>query len=297
MRPSDVLPRGVVAALVALLPAGCHRSAAPPPAAPHPHYVVGGAWQGADGAWFYPAEHFDGSFGGLAVPTTRAPGTLTADGELADPVLATAAVQSLQLPCVLRVTDLASGRQILVRANDRGPPDAGRVLALDARARQLLGMGTAPTPVRVEIDGPRSLDLQAALGGGPRVAIASAPLGEVAETSLPPPGGGAAALPAARPAAASAAAVPPDADAPLPETVTTLPVTPWSLWLDGGRFTVAASAERAAEAIGGEVVVEGHGRAATYHVRRGPFASVVAADAALDQVRRAGISGARISAE
>ncbi len=66
-----------LAAVLAL--ASCARH--PPPPTPSPHYVVGPAWQGAFGTWFYPREDFGYDATGLA---ERLPGHagLTADGEV-----------------------------------------------------------------------------------------------------------------------------------------------------------------------------------------------------------------------
>ncbi len=290
-----------IAALgAALLPAGCHRAPPTPSPAPHPHYAVGTPWQGEAGVWFYPSERFGGTFSGLAIPADQPAGTIATDGEVRDPALATAAVQALQLPCVLRVTDLADGRQILLRAIDRGPASPARLIGLNARARTLLGMGAAPTAVRVEIEGEASQALAASLGGGPHIAVEAAPLGAVSETSLPPPGGGAAPVPMAAAPSASApadATAPPPPIPPLPQTVWQLPVEGTSLWLDAGMFTGREAAASVAAAIGGEVETEGEGRSTSYRVRRGPFTTVPAADAALDQALRAGISGTRIVAE
>ena len=295
---ADMRIGATIAALAgALLPAGCHQAAPPATPAPHPHYAVGRPWQGEQGVWFYPSEHFGGTFSGLAVPTDAPAGTLATDGEAHDPALATAAVQALQLPCVLRVTNLANGRQILVRAVDQGPASPARLIGLNARARTLLGMGEAPTAIRFEIEGEASQTLAASLGGGPHVAVAAAPLGAVSETSLPPPG-------AAAPAPVAAASMPGAADAgpppplpPLPQTVSQLPAEATRLWLDAGTFTGRAPADSVAAAIGGTVETDGEGRNLAYRVRRGPFTTVPAADAALDQALRAGISGTRIVAE
>ena len=289
--------QALAALATALLPAGCHRAAAPPSAAPHPHYAVGASWQGEDGVWFYPSERLGGTFSGLAVPARGAPGTPATDGEARDPAVASAAVQALQLPCVLRVTDLANGRQILVRAIDQGPASPGRLIGLNARARTLLGMGDGATPVRFEIEGEASQALAASLGGGPHLAVAAAPLGAVSETSLPPPGSAAPApaAAAAAPDASVAANAPPLP--PLPQTVWQLPAEATSLWLDAGTFTGREAADSVAAAIGGEVEIEGEGRRAAFRVRRGPFTTVPTADAALDQALRGGISGTRIVAE
>ena len=292
------LGHAIAALGAALLPAGCHREAPQSSSAPHPHYAVGTPWQGEGGVWFYPSERLGGTFSGLAVSADQPAGTIATDGEVRDPALATAAVQALQLPCVLRVTDLANGRQILVRAIDRGPASPARLIGLNARARTLLGMGAAPTAVRVEIEGEASQALAASLGGGPHIAVAAAPLGAVSETSLPPPGSAAATVPAA---AAQGVSAPADAPPPpiptLPQTVWQRPSEGTSLWLDAGTFIGREAANSVAAAIGGEVETEGEGRYASYRVRRGPFTTVPAADAALDQALHAGISGTRIVAE
>ena len=108
--------------------------APPPPPAPSVHYVVGTGYQ-MGGVWYYPFENFGFDQTGIAAVKTGPYGPLTTDGEPDDPTAMVAAMQTLQLPSILRVTNLSNGRQVLVRANDRGPANPGRLIALSPRAR------------------------------------------------------------------------------------------------------------------------------------------------------------------
>jgi rare lipoprotein A len=76
----------------------------------------------------------------------------TASGEPFDPKDITAAHRTLPLGTMARVTNLANGRSILVRINDRGPYAQGRIIDLSRNAAKQLGMkqdGVAQ--VRVEV--------------------------------------------------------------------------------------------------------------------------------------------------
>ena len=64
----------------------------------------------------------------------------TADGERFDADALTAAHRTLPIGARVRVTDLASGRSVVVRINDRGPAVRGRIIDLSARAARALGM-------------------------------------------------------------------------------------------------------------------------------------------------------------
>ncbi|MFC7551974.1 septal ring lytic transglycosylase RlpA family protein [Pseudoroseomonas wenyumeiae] len=88
------------------------------------------------GVWSYPREDFALRETGLAtvIPDPR-PGRATADGEIYDPALLTAAHRTLQLPAILVVTNLENGLSLRVRVNDRGPAQSGRVVALSAARR------------------------------------------------------------------------------------------------------------------------------------------------------------------
>ncbi len=85
-------------------------------------------------------------------------GKKTANGEVFDQNAMTAAHPTLPLPSVVRVTNLGTGKQILVRVNDRGPFVDSRMIDLSKRAASELGykaQGTAK--VRVEYVGPAPL--------------------------------------------------------------------------------------------------------------------------------------------
>jgi len=78
-------------------------------------------------------------------------GKLTANGEIFNQNELTAAHRTLQLPSIVRVTNLENGRSIIVRVNDRGPFAHNRVIDLSKKAAETIGMikkGTA----RVRVD-------------------------------------------------------------------------------------------------------------------------------------------------
>ncbi len=66
-------------------------------------------------------------------------GHRTADGEIFDPNKLTCASPWLPFNTMLRVTDLETGRSVVVRVNDRGPFGRG-VLDLSAHAAQIVGL-------------------------------------------------------------------------------------------------------------------------------------------------------------
>jgi hypothetical protein len=76
-------------------------------------------------------------------------GQRTADGEIFDPSKLTCASPWLAFNTMLRVTDLDTGRSVVVRVNDRGPFGRG-VLDLSAHAAESIGL-TGWAEVQVEI--------------------------------------------------------------------------------------------------------------------------------------------------
>jgi rare lipoprotein A (peptidoglycan hydrolase) len=76
-------------------------------------------------------------------------GHRTADGEIFDPNKLTCASPWLAFNTMLRVTDLETGRSVVVRVNDRGPYGRG-VLDLSAHAAQIIGL-TGWADVQVDI--------------------------------------------------------------------------------------------------------------------------------------------------
>jgi rare lipoprotein A len=86
-------------------------------------------------------------------------GRLTANGEVYDKEAISAAHPTLPLPSYARVTNLANGRSIIVRVNDRGPYAKNRLIDLSSKAAELLrykSVGLAR--VRVEYVGPASIE-------------------------------------------------------------------------------------------------------------------------------------------
>ena len=79
-------------------------------------------------------------------------GNRTASGERFDPSALTCAHRSLPLGTMLRVTNLANGRSVTVRVNDRGPFVHSRVLDVSLAAARDIGMvRTGKAMVRLEI--------------------------------------------------------------------------------------------------------------------------------------------------
>lgn len=78
-------------------------------------------------------------------------GNKTATGEIYDMFTMTAAHPTMELPSYARVTNLANGRSVVVRVNDRGPFLAGRVIDLSYAAAMRLGyVGAGTAQVEVE---------------------------------------------------------------------------------------------------------------------------------------------------
>jgi rare lipoprotein A len=63
----------------------------------------------------------------------------TANGEVFDMDLISAAHKTLPLPSIVEVTDLDTGKKLKVRVNDRGPFVAGRIIDLSKGAAKKLG--------------------------------------------------------------------------------------------------------------------------------------------------------------
>jgi rare lipoprotein A len=82
----------------------------------------------------------------------------TSSGEPYDMYAMTAAHKTLPIPCYARVTNLANGRSIVVRINDRGPFVDNRIIDLSYTAAHKLDMTRAGTTfVEVEVLTPGSL--------------------------------------------------------------------------------------------------------------------------------------------
>lgn len=187
-------------------------------------------------------------------------GRKTASGEPFDAEALTAAHPTLPLPSLARVTNLANGKEIVVRVNDRGPFHGDRVIDVSRRGAELLDFKEAGhARVRVTYLGPAS--------AGPDVA---------ANPDTAPP---AAALPEPpqKPAAA------------LGE----------GYYVQIGAFAAAENAEtarrRAADMGDASVTPVAAAGRALYRVRLGPWPDAATAEAARAAAVAKGFAGARIA--
>jgi rare lipoprotein A len=291
--------------MVMLTLAGCDRSIRER-SLPAAHYVLGDAYE-VQGIWYYPRRNYRTEQTGLATVYGDGHAPLTTDGERFDQAALAAAHRTLPLPAIARVTDLETGRQVVVRINDRGPSNPGRLIAVTRRTAALLGFprdGVAR--VRLEVLGGETRAAVEAAGGDSdaRLAIATAPVGAVIATELPAPPGVRTA-PVRRPATLPS---PPDrapaANAPpplrLPEWVSETAPQPGTLWIELDEFGHFNDARRQAARVRRLAPVTERaqtGRETSYRVRIGPVSSVAAADQALTDVIGAGITDARIVVE
>ncbi|MDE1152206.1 MAG: septal ring lytic transglycosylase RlpA family protein [Micavibrio sp.] len=115
-------------------------------------YKIGKPYR-AGSVWYYPQEDFKLVETGIASwygPDFH--GKRTANGELYDQHELTAAHRTLQMPSLVRVTNLENGRAVVVRINDRGPFKSGRIIDCSKRAAELLGfIGKGTARVRLEV--------------------------------------------------------------------------------------------------------------------------------------------------
>lgn len=107
--------------------------------------VLGKRYQIRDSAEGYVEEGMASYYG------KKFHGRLTSNHEVYDMYAFSAAHKSLPLPSYVRVTNMANGKSVVVRVNDRGPFHAGRVIDLSYAAATKLGFtkqGTARVEVR-----------------------------------------------------------------------------------------------------------------------------------------------------
>ncbi|MCB1563569.1 MAG: septal ring lytic transglycosylase RlpA family protein [Alphaproteobacteria bacterium] len=106
-----------------------------------------------EGKWYKPQETYSHTETGIASwYGSDFHGKKTANGEIFDMNELTAAHRTLQLPSLIRVTNLENGRSLIVRVNDRGPFKRGRVLDMSKKGAELLGFknkGTAKVKIQL----------------------------------------------------------------------------------------------------------------------------------------------------
>ena len=220
-------------------------------------------------------------------------GHKTGNGETFNPDSITAAHRTLPMPSYVEVTNLDSGRTILVRINDRGPFTGDRIIDISqGAARQLGVLGQGHFPVRVRRVNPPEYEkialkngekaaerlgtppallnaLRKKLGATPITVVQSA----IPEDKAPVPGSKTVKIPAPKPSLAKPMAA-----------------TNRVYFIQVGAFSTDTRANIAAKQVGGSSKASGK----YWHVRTGPYLSEAMAKAALGPVVAKGYRDARI---
>lgn len=131
------------------------------------------------GRWYHPRE--DKGYNKVGKASWYGPkfhGRRTANGERFNQNAMTAAHPTLPLPSYVRVTNVRSGKAVVLRVNDRGPFTRGRIIDVSKAAATKLGFRSAGhAKVRVEYLGP------APVGGGDKeTRVAAAKYGTSAQS-------------------------------------------------------------------------------------------------------------------
>lgn len=277
-----------------------------------------------EGQTYYPKENYDLVETGIA--SWYGPGfhgSKTANGEKFDTNELTAAHRTLQMPSLVRVTNLENGRSVIVRVNDRGPFARNRVIDLSSRAADLLDFkakGTAK--VRLEVLSKESLQIaqmaksgqstkgvEIAMNQGGRLTPPSGTTipasGAYQTASNQIPAGAGTGVPqdsmiTAEPLSAASVPVHQDQDGRLmPDPVVTqLPVRPSNIYIQAGSFTVYDNAQRLKSTLSAtgnsSIQAANIGGRQFYRVRVGPVPDVQSADQMLNRVVAMGNSQAII---
>ncbi|MGQ0527500.1 MAG: septal ring lytic transglycosylase RlpA family protein [Alphaproteobacteria bacterium] len=251
-----------------------------------------------EGKWYTPQETYTYTETGIA--SWYGPGfhgKRTANGEVFDMNELTAAHRTLQMPSLVRVTNLENGRSLVVRVNDRGPFKRSRVIDLSKKAAELLGItGRGTGRVRLDIMGDESRQIASAARMGQDTSGYEVAMNE----NRPMPSYKAASAPAPVPMGDfDAPAVPGHVEGGkfLPDPIVSqYPVTPTSIYVQVGAFSASENADRMAVDMtryGQAHVVEASVRGESfYRVRVGPVASVTDADALMSRLVADGVKQA-----
>lgn len=290
---TDVSPvffrRLLVLAMMAVL-AGCATPRMSGPAtSADPHYKIGAPYK-VNGRWYHPKDDPDYEAVGIASwYGDQFHGRRTANGEIFDKELLSAAHTTLPLPSLVEVKNLENGRSVVVRVNDRGPFVDNRLIDLSRAAAEALGFekkGLAK--VRVRYVGRAELYAKAEpLKGRRRPSVPPAPAISVAKAAAPAV------------AAAPTGETPADELDPLGKLISEALAAPppAEIWIAVGAFKDLNALEAARFSLPPAVhtrVVSAED--AGYELQIGPEFDAISADARLAALREAGYSDARIVA-
>jgi rare lipoprotein A len=256
--------------LVAL--AGCSSSSSPPGI-----YKLGQPYQ-IQGRWYYP--EYDPSYDHVGIASWYGEpfhGRRTANGEVFDRDMVTAAHPTLPLPSLVRVVNLENHRELVVRVNDRGPFVGDRIIDLSQEAARQLGFeGQGLASVRVQFVG-----LADAQGVPPRPTVRHA------RAAVPDPP-----APPAPPVVATAQ--------PEPPVVATAAGQCQGPFIQVGAFAEPARAHRVVAALNilqpMPVSLATQAADQLARVRLGPMPDPTTAHATLDRLKQSGFSEAFIVA-
>ena len=269
-------------------------------------YKIGAPYK-IDGVWYTPKEDFNHVETGVA--SWYGPGfhgKSTANGERYDQTDRTAAHRTLQMPSIVRVTNLSNGLSTVVRINDRGPFASSRVIDLSRAAAQELDIirnGTGR--VRIEQLQAESLAVKdvAINGGGPaeqQQALAQLVSGGRAPQAPQQVVAIATAQPAPPPATRMQADVPSGKGGPTIATLASASPTAsgGGFYVQTGSFSTAENAERQRGAVRSygfsEISQASASGRDVYRVRLGPYTTADAAGIVADRLKRSGYGDARV---
>lgn len=277
-------------------------------------YKVGSPYT-IDGVTYVPQEEFNHTETGVA--SWYGPGfhgKYTANGEVYDQSGRTAAHRTLQLPSVVRVTNLDNGLSTVVRVNDRGPYARNRIMDVSRATAETLGMvGKGTAHIRIDqLEAESRTVKEVAIGGGgpaeQEAALARLASGRGAPPP-PPPATMVAQPPAPPPVPTTSSwsneSIPPAPPAPPPSvsgsgaTIASLAShPPGGYYVQTGAFSTMANAERQRGLVtsyGSTEVSSGSaaGRE-VFRVRLGPYTTPDAAGIVADRLKRSGYGDARV---
>ena len=267
-----------------------------------PHYKVGTPYQIA-GIWYYPERDLRYDKTGIASwYGDQFAGKLTANGEIFDPELVSAAHKTLPMPSVVRVTNLDNGKSLVVRINDRGPYVSGRIIDMSRAGARLLGFkdeGIAKVRVQVLTEQSLRLEQLAKQGQFPLLSdAAKAPVPETVAVSKPAVSLRAKTTSAVaqKPKSGSSAVVLLASSRGL-GVLETAPVET-DIWVQIGAFHSETNAQNLLPTFdnlspGSIFQISRDGRL-LYRARLGPLTTVSEADKLLDKILQRGFDGAEI---
>ncbi len=282
----------IAGALLAL--GSCSHPAPPPAPAGPPKFFVGYAFI-SGGKWEYPHDFADYDETGLSTVLRQPRGAITADNEAYDPNALQAASAVLQLPAIVTITDLVTGRSVDVRVNDRLADQPGRLIGVTPAVASLLGFpGDGVVEVKVTLNLQRTSALDGALGEGPK--LTAAPEAGIEAQSLAAPGQTAPSFPVQQLSMQASSASGPDPGT-LSGAVTLTAPSPGPLWVQIPGFGRSRDADETGRSLYGmpaEMVPVFGGDRTLWAIKIGPYHSVADADAALQQVLQRGVSDPEI---